>query len=76
MRQEHMALWRANLVQEVQSLNRPQRTDPFRVQHVVGAAAVAAGALLALSLKQPGWVFLIVAGIIVYNGGRLPKPHR
>ena len=43
---------------------------------VLGVGAVVAGAVLALWLKQPGWVFLIVAGIIAYHGGRLPKPHR
>jgi hypothetical protein len=42
----------------------------------VGAGVVIAGAVLALWLRQPGWVFLVVAGIVIYHGGRLPKPHR
>jgi uncharacterized membrane protein YccC len=57
-------------------VNRPKRKEPSRMLRAVGAGAVVVGAVLALWLKQPGWVFLIVAGVIVYNGGRLPRPHR
>ncbi|NIN72521.1 MAG: hypothetical protein GTO46_11505 [Gemmatimonadetes bacterium] len=53
---------------------KPKR--PSRIMRVAGAGVVIGGAALALWLKQPGWVFLVVAGIIIYHGGRLPKPHR
>ncbi len=56
-------------------MSRPERGIPSRVLRAVGAGAAIAGAVLALWLKQPGWVFLVVAGIVVYYGGRLPKPH-
>ncbi len=62
--------------EEVELVNRAKRKEPSRMQRAVGAGAAIAGAVLALWLQQPGWVFLIVAGIIVYHGGRLPKPHR
>jgi hypothetical protein len=54
----------------------PERKKPSRIMRFVGAGVVIAGAVLALWLRQPGWVFLVVAGIVIYHGGRLPKPHR
>ncbi len=45
-------------------------------RRAIGIVTVLGGAALALWLKQPGWVFLIVAGIVIYHGGKLPKPHR
>jgi hypothetical protein len=59
----------------MQLVNRPKRKETPRMLRAVGVSAAIAGAVLALWLKQPAWVFLVVAGIIAYYGGRLPKPH-
>jgi hypothetical protein len=53
-----------------------KREKPSWILRLIGTGVVIAGAALALWLRQPGWVFLVVAGIIIYHGGRLPKPHR
>jgi hypothetical protein len=53
-----------------------ERRKPPRILRAAGALTTVAGVVLALWLKQPGWMFLVVAGIVVYRGGRLPKPHR